>query len=416
MKLKRILSVILTVSIIAANFSSVVQISAQTDESASNQAAQIAVAEESSVQTAARPAEPTNKFIISSEDDFESFMTTPVLWGSSHKVILECDIDMKGKAFKPIKEFGGVFDGCEHTISNFKIQDNSNKGKNAELSFINTLNENAEIKNVAFDNYTIEGKSEIKKVAGLTVTNHGTISGVDIINGSINNIGKKANIAGFVLGNEEDGVIENCFVSMNNKDSNIKFGFVVKNYGKIAKSSTTISVNNKDLASGFVGENFGEIEKCNSKGNVESKKCAGGFCGNNSGEISDCKSEGMVKAKVSNGITICGGFIAENSGIIKNCSSKGAVEGQEFTGGFAGINSDNGEISLCKAICDVKSHTYIASINCGGFVGLDAGKIEDCSFDGKVYGCVDSEKVVGIAVGVTVGVLLTIAGICLTVK
>ncbi|MDE5853268.1 MAG: hypothetical protein K2G97_04410, partial [Oscillospiraceae bacterium] len=98
-----------------------------------------------------------------------------------------------------------------------------------------------------------------------------------------------------------------------------------------------------------------------------------------------------------------------NSGTIKNCSSKGNVEGQEFTGGFAGINNDKGEISSCKATCDVKSHTYIASINCGGFVGSDAGKIENCCFDGKVDGCVDSEKVVGIAVGVTVGVILAVA-------
>ncbi|MDE5853414.1 MAG: hypothetical protein K2G97_05155, partial [Oscillospiraceae bacterium] len=297
---------------------------------------------------------------------------------------------MKGKVFNPIKEFDGIFDGCGHTISNFKIQDNSNKGKNAELSFINTLNEYAEIKNVTFDNYTMEGKSGIKKAAGLVVTNHGFISGVDVINGSINNIDKKANAAGFVLGNEEDGIIENCFVGMNNKDSKIKFGFVGTNLGKITKCSTIVPVNSKDIA--------------------------GGFCGSNSGEISDCKSEGTVKATAKKGITICGGFVGENNGMIKNCSSKGNVEGQEFTGGFAGINKDKGEISSSKATCDVKSHTYIASINCGGFVGLDAGKIEDCSFDGKVDGCVDSEKVVGIAIGATVGVILTIAGICLLAK
>ncbi|MDE5852694.1 MAG: hypothetical protein K2G97_01475, partial [Oscillospiraceae bacterium] len=309
-----------------------------------------------------------------------------------------------------------VFDGCGHTVSNLKIQNKSDKGKNAELAFINTLNENADIKNVKFDNYTIEGKSGIKKSAGLILTNHGTISGVDIVNVSINNISKKANVAGYVLNNEEDGIIENCFLDMNNKDSKIKSGFVWTNYGKIAKCNTIISVNNKDLASGFVGENVGVIEECHSKGNVESKKSAGGFCGNNSGEINDCKSECSVKAKANKGITICGGFVGENSGIIKNSSSKGEVEGQEFTGGFAGINSNNGEIISSKATCEVKSHTYIATINCGGFVGVDAGKIEDCSFDGKVDGCVDSEKVVGIAVGVALGMILTIVGIYLLVK
>ncbi|MDE5852980.1 MAG: hypothetical protein K2G97_02940, partial [Oscillospiraceae bacterium] len=310
MKLKRILSVILTVSIIITSFSSVVQVSAQTEE-ASNQAAQVKAIEDGSVQTAARSAEPTKELIISQEDAFSVFMNNPVFWKSNYKVTLARDIDMEGKAFNSIKEFDGVFDGCGHTISNLKIQNKSAKDKNAEISFTNTLNENAEIKNVTFDNYTIEGNSGIKKAAGLVLINHGFISGVDVINGSINNMNKKANVAGYVLNNEEDGVIENCHIeNISAKDANIKSGFVGTNLGKITKCSTAVSVNSKDIA--------------------------GGFCGSNLGEINDCKAEGMVKATAKKGITVCGGFIADNSGTIKNCSSKGNVEGQEFTGGFAG--------------------------------------------------------------------------------
>ncbi|MDE5600596.1 MAG: hypothetical protein K2I60_03165, partial [Oscillospiraceae bacterium] len=354
---------------------------AQTEE-ASNQAVQVASVEDGSVQTKARPVEPTEEFIISEEDEFSVFMNNTLFWGSNYKVKLKCDINMKGKEFKPIKEFGGVFDGCGHAVSNFKIENKSSgKGENEEIAFINVLNECAEIKNVKFDNYSIEGKSGIKKAAGLVLTNHGTISSVDIKNSSINNIGKKANAAGYVLNNEEDGVIENSHIeNINVEDSKIKFGFVGTNYGKITKCSTAVSVNSKDIA--------------------------GGFCGSNLGEINDCKSEGRVKARASKGVTICGGFVGENRGIIKNSSSTGEVEGQEFTGGFVGINSDKGEISSSKATCNVKSHTYVASINCGGFVGVDAGKIENCSFEGKVGACVDSEKVVGIAVGVTLGVIL----------
>ncbi|MDE5852481.1 MAG: hypothetical protein K2G97_00355, partial [Oscillospiraceae bacterium] len=215
--------------------------------------------------------------------------------------------------------------------------------------------------------YNIEVKSGIKKAASLVVTNHGFISGVDIINGSINNIGKKANVAGYVLNNEEDGVIENCFVSMNTNGSNIKFGFVGINLGKITKCSTTVSVSSKDIA--------------------------GGFCGSNSGEISDCKSEGTVKATSKKGVTICGGFVVENSGMIKNSSSKGEVEGQEYVGGFAGINNDKGEISFCKSNCNVNSRTCFKFINCGGIVGLNIGKVKNCSFKGKVSKCIDSEKI-----------------------
>ncbi|MDE5600506.1 MAG: hypothetical protein K2I60_02710, partial [Oscillospiraceae bacterium] len=182
-----------------------------------------------------------------------------------------------------------------------------------------------------------------------------------------------------MVNNEEDGVIENCFLDMKNKNTFIKSGFVGTNLGKITKCSTTVLVSSKDIA--------------------------GGFCGSNSGEIISCRSQGAVKANVEKGITICGGFIAENNGIIKNCSATGAVEGKEFTGGFTGINGDKGYISSCKATCDVKSHTYIASINCGGFVGVDSGKIEDCTFDGKVDVCVDSEKVLGGVLGITAGII-----------
>ncbi|MDE5853244.1 MAG: hypothetical protein K2G97_04285, partial [Oscillospiraceae bacterium] len=417
MKQKRILSIILTISIIVTSFLSVVQISAQTEE-ASNQVVQVAATEDGSVQTVARPIEPTKKFIISSKYDFALFMTTSEFWESNYKVTLACDIDMGERAFNPIKEFDGVFDGCGHTISNLKIQDKSGKSKNAELSFINTLNENAEIENVKFDNYTIEGKSYIKKVAVFVLTNYGIISGIDFINGGINGIDEKARTAGFVLSNEEDGAIENCFINMNTNGSKIRSGFVGTNLGKITKCSTTLSSNNKDLAGGFVGENVGAIEKCNSKGNVESKKCAGGFCGKNSGEIISCKSENNVtsKTKSTKVATICGGFVGENSGIIKESRSAGKVEGQEFTGGFAGINNDYGEIISCDTTCYVKSHTYVANINCGGFVGLDEGKIENCTFDGKVDGCVDSEKVVGTAVGIAVGIIAIAAGIRLLVK
>ncbi|MDE5852446.1 MAG: hypothetical protein K2G97_00180, partial [Oscillospiraceae bacterium] len=372
MKIRRILSVILTVSIIATSFSSIVQASAQTEEEASNQAAQVAVVEDESVQTAAIPAEPTEEFIISSKCDFTLFMTTSEFWESNYKVTLACNIDMGEKVFNPIKEFDGVFDGCGHTISNLKIQNYLGKGKNVELSFINTLNENAEIKDVKFDNYTIEGNSNIKKAAGLVVSNKGKISGVDIKSGSINNINDKTEIA----------------------------GFVVANSGKITNSNTAMTLDKGSIVGGFVSENgaFGIIKECGAKEKISGRICAGGFCGINIGEIISCKAESNVKAHTSSKkeATISGGFIGTNNGMIKNCSATGEVEGQEFSGGFAGINGEKGKISLCKSIGCVKSKTYFSFINCGGFIGLNAGKIENCELKSKVenieFLCSDAAK------------------------
>ncbi|MDE5852712.1 MAG: hypothetical protein K2G97_01565 [Oscillospiraceae bacterium] len=420
MKIKIILSVVLIMSIIATSFSSVVQVGAQTERSASNQAAQVTSAEETSVQTAAKPLAPVYEFVISNEEDFALFMTTPVFWGSNYKITLAHDINMKGKAFKPIKEFGGVFDGCGHTVSNLKIQDSSIKIKNPEIAFINTLNEFAEFRNVTFDNYIISDNSMIKidtyRLAGLIITNHGTVSDVDIVNGSINNIFKNGKLVGFVYNNAEEGIIENCFIGMNIKYSNINAGFVGTNFGKIEKCSTTLQVDGGDLAGGFVSENAGIIERCCSKGDVSSKKCAGGFCSSNTGEIISCKSEGSVKAHAKKVATICGGFLGVNSGVVKDSSSKGMVEGQEYAGGFVGVNDEKGEISFCKSICDVKSYTLLVSVRCGGFVGADEGKIENCTSEGKVSGYVDTEKVIEIGIGTIVGVAAIITAACLLTK
>ncbi|MDE5853087.1 MAG: hypothetical protein K2G97_03485, partial [Oscillospiraceae bacterium] len=329
-KIKKLMSVVLTASIIVTSFSSVIQASAQNEDASS----QVAALEEASVQTAVRPAEPTEEFVISSKYDLSKFMVKYDYWESNYKVTLACDIDMGGAVLNQIKEYSGIFDGQGHTISNFSVQDKSDQSKNIELAFIKTVNSSAQFKNVTFDNYSVECKSDIKKVAGFVVTNHGTISGVDIVNSRINNIDKKANAAGYVLNNEEDGIIENCFVNMSNKDAVIKFGFVGTNLGKITGCSTTLSVSSKDIA--------------------------GGFCGRNSGEISNCKSEGNVTAKTNSKktATICGGFVAENNGTIKESSSIGKVEGQEFAGGFVGINRDKSEIISCKSIGDVESKTW----------------------------------------------------------
>ncbi|MDE5600585.1 MAG: hypothetical protein K2I60_03110, partial [Oscillospiraceae bacterium] len=310
--------------------------------------------------------ELTEEFIISSENDFESLMTKSEFWESNYKITLACDIDMKGKAYNSIKEFCGVFDGCGHTISNFKIQNKSDKGKNAELAFINTLNENAEIKNFKFDNYTIEGNSDIKKAASLILANHGTISGVDIVNGSINNIGEKANSAGFVLNNEGNGVVENCHIeNMNVEDAMIISGFAGTNLGRITNCSTTLSVSSKeDIVGGFVGVNDGEISDCKSKGIVTIN--------------AKSKDSTLLSGKI---LTICGGFV--------------------------GINSDNGKINSCKTACNVKANAKAAIILCGGFLGLNSGKIEDCIVKGEVYGysSYSAAKGLGIIYGICFAVL-----------
>ncbi len=422
MTLKRLISIILTVSIISTSFPLLFQVSAQ-NEATYIEATQFSISEDGNVQTDAIPAQPVYEYIINNKDNFIEFMTKPLLWKSNYKVTLACDIDMKGKVFKPIKEFSGVFDGCGHTVSNILIKNSAGLYRTFELAFIKTLNKFAEIKNVNFENYSIEDTSwfchNSEKISVFVLNNHGTVAGVNINNVSMNDVYESGKAAGFVLNNKENGVIENCSVeNICLKRSNINAGFVGMNAGKITNSSTTLPVNSEDLAGGFVRENVGTIEWCISIGDVNSAKCAGGFCGNNLGEIVSCKSECNVKAKTKSRKigTICGGFVGENNGIIKDSSSTKSVVGQECVGGFCGKNDVKGEINSCKSTCDVKSKTNIASIYCGVFVGSNKGEIKNCDCDGKVDGNVNAEKIIAIGVGVTITAILMILGICFLLK
>ncbi len=306
---------------------------------------------------------PVNKiiFLISSKDDFVTFMTTPAYWGNNQKVTLTCDLDMQNETFDYIETFSGQFDGGDHTISN--------------LSF----------------------KCFVK-------TNNGKISNINFNGGKL--INDSSIRGGFAVTNEEGGVIDNCSIDMNSEDANIKAGFVYENKGTITNSETTLSVKSNNFGvGGFVWYNKGEINSCIATGNANGKVVVGGFVGwNNNGTITNCNATGTVNgadfiggfAGFSRGIiTYCvatgdvtgnynvGGFSGYNRGIITNCDAEGNIKGNGNVGGFVGWNNfyfDNG-ITNCKAKGNV-----IGNLLVGGFTGFNCGIITECNATGKVNG------------------------------
>ena len=383
MKAKRILLIILTVSIIATNFSSVVQASVQTEEYDSSQAIQVNASEDGSAQIASRPSEPTEEFIISSEDDFANFMATPELWESNYKITLACSINMHYAIFEPIKEFSGVFDGCGHTISNFFIEDSCYKNLGIGSAFINILNEYAEIKNVKFNNYNIGGKFDSYKIAMLALTNYGIISCVDIINSGICKIYENANVAGFVITNY--GKITKCSTAISVDNREAAGGFVNKNFGVIEECISKGKVYGQSFAGGFVGYNEkGKIYNCSSTGNTMGDEYVGGFCGGNNGEIENSNAKGNAKVTAIIMKSRCGGFVGVNYANIKDCSSARNATGQEYVGGFCGDNK--GEIIKSESRGDAKAMTSIMKNRCGGFVGTNDGNIKCCSSIGSAKG------------------------------
>ncbi|MDE5852772.1 MAG: hypothetical protein K2G97_01865, partial [Oscillospiraceae bacterium] len=185
---------------------------------------------------------------------------------------------------------------------------------------------------------------------------------------------------------DNTGKISNCSSKGSIMSDGCLGGFCANNKGEILKSNSECNVvtrSETNKCGGFVGNNDkqGKISSCISTGNVEGQDYVGGFCGSNAGEIVDSKAEGNAKAKTISNTNRCGGFIGENRGIVKNSSAKGSATGEEYVGGFAGVN--NSEISGChaigKATAKTKTHTALA----GGFVGEnEKGKIANCTATG----------------------------------
>ena len=130
---------------------------------------------------------------------------------SSYEIRLGADIDLNNRPWSPIENFGGVFDGMSHSISNGLIVSNHNDGS----AFFGTIDKISTIKNITFRNFT--AKSEIfcnyGIVVGKNVANGTTISNVNIHNCFIKTPYKGDNNGAFIAVKSTAPIlIENCNV------------------------------------------------------------------------------------------------------------------------------------------------------------------------------------------------------------
>ncbi len=340
MRIKKVLSLILTVSVAVTSSPLIVQAEGEAVSSVTQMVEEI----EDKMQTAPRPAEITEHFNIDSKDKFIEFMTEPKYYASNWETTLLCDINMGGAALEPISNYYGTFNGNGHAVSN--------------MTFINCC---------------------------FAIDNHGTISGIGFRDCQQVSVAGNAAAAGFVINNERDGMINNCFTENDivNEYGSYVAGFVAKNEGHITGCKAIGEVKGKNQVGGFVGQNEGgTITECKATGNVTGNEYfVGGFVGWNyeGGTIIGCAAEVNVKGNDN----IVGGFVGSNCKdvTITNCIATGNVRGDKRVGGFVGDNNF-GAINGCTAYVNVIGNEYV-----GGFVGWNGGrKITNCATKGNVRG------------------------------
>ncbi len=276
---------------------------------------------------------PEDAFQIQTTEQMNEIGLYPEDWDKHFLLMADIDlIGFTGTSFNIIGNFTGVFDGNDHTISNFS----SYRGLFGSVS--------GEIKDLGLIDPTI---------------NAGTGSSVGSLVGSLNN-----------------GTITNCYVEGGSVEGLFVVGGLVGiNYGTVTNCYSSNSVSGIAEVGGLVGRNFGTITNCYSSDSVSGIGEVGGLVGENEGTITNCCSSGSI---LGEGWYV-GGLVGENYGIITNCYSAASVTGDSHVGGLVGGNWDT--ITNCYSTASVTGDDCV-----GGLAGLNSGVITNCYSIGSVTG------------------------------
>ncbi len=249
----------------------------------------------------------TDAVQISSEADFINFARNCAEYDYSvnKTFMLTVDLNFANIYAPSIPVFNGVFDGQNHTIYNFTLNEDKDN-----VSVFKRLNGGAEIKNLKFKNLDI--KSSNGSYASLIARNYGSVINVET-SGVIDGEQYSGGITAY---NGSGAKIENC---INNCDI-----YCILNGGGIA------------------GFNSGDIIGCTNKGKI------------NTFEVSTSNARNMTNV---------GGIAGYSTGKLINCANDGKIgyiyQGR-YIGGVAGLC--NGEVYFCNNNAEVYGNNYVGGI------------------------------------------------------
>ena len=313
--------------------------------------------------------------------------------------VLVSDISLKNPSdenyeWKPIGEFKGIFDGQNHTISDFSMTKVNDQSIGFFQNLMSDPNETDEAKKATLKNFTFDGQGyyvyrfDIKSSDGNaalfdTIGARGSVKNFGAFYQNIE--GEKA--AGLAIVNY--GLIDECI-----SGSNLSGSFTDQ-LTKEPKNltETTIFVKGTSMAGGVVVENKGVIRNTANYAKATasaSDGIVGGIAVVNSGTIENCMSIGTLSTK-ENGIA--GGIVGKldkNGSIQIAYSAQTAIEGgttgavfgaKEETAGavnntyYQDTLSGNEEQGTAKTAAEMKSNAFKEELNT-----LVAGNEELCSW------------------------------------
>ncbi len=300
---------------------------------------------------------------ISSEDELKAFRDD-VNGGNSYEgkaVLLTSDITLSGN-WTPIglvtddtnlanldiqanKAFKGIFDGCNHTISNLQIDSTENYQGLFGLVIDGTIRDIT-----IAEGSSVTGGTRSGAVVGCLYGFSGNISNcVNNANGTVS-----GGIVGSLIGQH---TVYNC-----------------KNYGTITGMGGIVGSSN-----GYGGwaeqfENYShKIINCGNYGSVKSSaNYCGGIVGYFNGNIFSCSNKGTVSAG-----TNAGGIVGGIDGTVENCYNIGNIEGYRAGGILNASTTIGGNATNCYSIGIVTATASKGDIIGGGNM-FEINKIVNC--------------------------------------
>jgi hypothetical protein len=336
-------------------------------------------------------AEP---YLICTGDELNIIGSFPSEWDKHFNLMADIDLsEYRGTSFKMIgladNPFAGVFDGNDHTISNFSYS--CSQTYNIGL-FGYVSGPNSVIKNLKLTWADIDAGAGGVVGALVGYLEGGTIADCYIDGGSVSGGWE----VGGLVGTSYQGTLTDCKSTATVSGNGSVGGLVGRNgwQSVMTQCSSTGTVSGGSSVGGLVGSNQGTITYCDSAGRVLGDWSVGGLVGTSGcsedwwwceepGTISDSYSTAGVLGTSSN----CGGLVGSNdAGEVARCYASGIVLGVSTVGGLAGWNGGN--ISSCYSTADVggeKDVGGLVGLNSGGWLSPEAA-IANCYSTGIVLG------------------------------
>ncbi|MHC4756641.1 MAG: GLUG motif-containing protein, partial [Planctomycetota bacterium] len=270
--------------------------------------------------------EPNDPYLIYTAGQINAIGLHGEDWHKHFKLMADIDLTAyTGADFNIISYFRGIFDGNNHTISNFSYT-STDANDIGLFGFVN--GGTAQIRDLGLINPNVDAGTGIYVGSLVGRLWDGTVNGCYAQGGSVSGRGRVGGLVG-----EEDGAIINSHATCSVSGGGAVGGLVGIDYGTLTNCYATGDVSGNYSVGGLAGHVNILITNCYATGSVLGDERVGGLAGYGN-KITNCYAMGSVS-----GDKIVGGLVGYHDAFITNCYSIGRVTGSTDVGGLVGHNS-----------------------------------------------------------------------------